>query len=61
MFAQLAEILKHADSDDNTRIIVLTGSGDFFTSGNDLNNFNIDDSRFSDVRAMTEFLMETVG
>jgi len=39
MYSALAELINAADADPHVRIIVLTGAGEFFTSGNDLADF----------------------
>ncbi|HRE55111.1 MAG TPA: enoyl-CoA hydratase [Candidatus Competibacter sp.] len=39
MYTALAAVLKHAEADPEIRVLVLTGSGDSFTSGNDIVDF----------------------
>jgi len=39
MYAALADTLVRADEDPKTRVVLITGSGDSFTAGNDLNDF----------------------
>ncbi len=39
MYSALAELINHADSDAQVRVVVLTGTDDFFTAGNDLMDF----------------------
>ena len=39
MYAALAEAVEAGDRDDAVRVFVLTGTGDVFTAGNDLNDF----------------------
>lgn len=39
MYSTLADLLKQADQNPNIRVIVLAGTEDFFTSGNDLVDF----------------------
>ena len=39
MYVALAEALERADKDDTVRVVLLTGSDDCFTSGNDLADF----------------------
>lgn len=39
MYSALAELISAADADSKIRVIVLTGTDDFFTSGNDLMDF----------------------
>ncbi len=35
----ITKALQDANNDDDIHIVVITGSGDFFCSGNDLGNF----------------------
>ena len=51
MYDALREAIESADSNDDIRVIFLTGSGDSFTAGNDLNSFladpgSVDPARF---------------
>lgn len=39
MYRGIQKTLTDANDDDNTRVIVLTGTGDYYCSGNDLGNF----------------------
>lgn len=39
MYARLAEAFAEADADDDIRVLMLSGEGDSFTSGNDLSSF----------------------
>jgi len=39
MYAAMADALARADEDPKTRVVLITGSGDSFTAGNDLNDF----------------------
>jgi enoyl-CoA hydratase/carnithine racemase len=39
MYAALADAVAGAEADDAVRVMVLTGTGDVFTAGNDLNDF----------------------
>jgi len=50
MYVALTDALNSGSADPNTNIIVLTGTGDYFCSGNDLGNF----SNVTDVKAMAE-------
>lgn len=44
MYRGILESLKEANDDPNTKVIVMTGTGKFYCSGNDLSNFmNITD------------------
>lgn len=40
MYNELIEALKEADSNPNVLMVVITGSGDYYCSGNDLTNFS---------------------
>lgn len=39
MYGALADLIKVADADNEVRVLVLTGTDEFFTSGNDLMDF----------------------
>lgn len=39
MYAALADLIRAADASDEVRVLVLTGTDEFFTSGNDLMDF----------------------
>jgi len=39
MYRGITKGLNDASKDDSTKIVVITGSGDYFSSGNDLNNY----------------------
>ena len=39
MYSALADLIKTAESDNEVRVLVLTGTDEFFTSGNDLMDF----------------------
>ena len=39
MFNEMIAALAEADSDPNINMLVLTGNGEYFSSGNDLNNY----------------------
>lgn len=39
MYGALADLIKTADKDNEVRVLVLTGTDEFFTSGNDLMDF----------------------
>ncbi len=39
MFSTLSSALVDANVDTSTKFVVLTGTGDYFSSGNDLSNF----------------------
>ena len=61
MYAALADALDAAAADDAVRVLVLVGSGDAFTSGNDLHDFvaapptGIDSPVFRFLRALVGF------
>ena len=40
MYLELQEALNAAGKDDSCRVLLLTGEGDFYSSGNDLSNFS---------------------
>lgn len=40
MYNELIEALKEADSNPNVLMVVITGAGDYYCSGNDLTNFS---------------------
>lgn len=48
MYAAMADALMAAEADDSVRVVVITGTGDCFTAGNDLHDFlsidNLDDT-----------------
>jgi enoyl-CoA hydratase/carnithine racemase len=39
MYAAVAEAFRHADADGSVRVVLLSGAGDTFTSGNDIQDF----------------------
>ena len=39
MYERLTNILKSSATDNNVRVVLLTGTGDYYCSGNDLSNF----------------------
>lgn len=39
MYRGILESLKEANDDPNTKVIVMTGTGNYYCSGNDLANF----------------------
>ena len=44
MYSSIVDALNDAANDGATKFVVLTGTGDYFSSGNDLSNFmNTDD------------------
>lgn len=60
MYTRLAEALEAATADRAVRAVILTGDGDFFTAGNDLNDFlasggsaDLDRPVFRFMRALT--------
>ena len=42
MYMGLPKLFEAADADDSTRVIVLTGRGKYYSSGNDLSSFKLD-------------------
>ena len=56
MYAALAHAVREADRNADVRVLTLTGTGDSFTSGNDLADFLKRDSSSSDGRAVGAFL-----
>jgi enoyl-CoA hydratase/carnithine racemase len=56
MYAALATALSQADANAAVRVITLTGSGDSFTSGNDVADFLKRDTSSSDERPVGTFL-----
>jgi enoyl-CoA hydratase/carnithine racemase len=61
MYARLADALGHASGDPAVRVVVLTGAGDCFTGGNDVNDvlnhpdMGPDPPTFRFLRALAEF------
>jgi len=57
MYPKMDQILKNADMDSSVKVCVLTGSGDSFSSGNDLGNFldALSSNQFSSKEEMAEF------
>ena len=61
MYTALTEHLKHAKESSDVRVVIFTGSGDSFTSGNDLKDFmqnppqDLDTPVFHFLRALVEF------
>src|ERR1700722_16873361 len=56
MYAAMAQALRQADQDASVRVITVTGSGDCFTSGNDLADFLKPDASISDEQPVGRFL-----
>lgn len=50
MYRSITDALTEANSDDSTKVVVLTGTGDYFCSGNDLGNF----ANVTDVKGTAE-------
>ena len=50
MYDGIRDALIDANTDSATKLIVLTGTGDYFCSGNDLGNF----ANVTDVKKMAE-------
>ena len=51
MYLEFVAALKEADENDSILLAVVTGAGEYFSSGNDLRNFtaNIDPSKTEEV------------
>jgi enoyl-CoA hydratase/carnithine racemase len=56
MYAALADALAAADRDPDVRVVTLTGSGDSFTSGNDVADFVRQDAATGGEQPVTRFL-----
>jgi|HubBroStandDraft_3_1064219.scaffolds.fasta_scaffold172109_2 enoyl-CoA hydratase/carnithine racemase len=56
MYAAIATALSEADGNSEVRVITLTGTGDSFTSGNDVADFLRRDTTSSDERPVGRFL-----
>jgi enoyl-CoA hydratase/carnithine racemase len=56
MYAAMAQALMQADQDAAVRVITVTGTGDCFTSGNDVADFLKRDASSSDERPVGRFL-----
>ena len=56
MYAAIAQALAEADENPAVRVVTLTGSGDSFTSGNDLADFLARDASSRDQRPVETFL-----
>jgi enoyl-CoA hydratase/carnithine racemase len=56
MYAAMADAIREADRNADVRVLTLTGTGDSFTSGNDLADFLKRDSSSSDGRTVGAFL-----
>lgn len=50
MYRSITDALTEANSDDSTKIVVMTGTGDYFCSGNDLGNL----TNVTDVKAAAD-------
>ena len=56
MYGAMADAIVSANSDKSVRCMIITGSGDFFTAGNDLTDFASDMERKSGEPPVTRFL-----
>ena len=54
MFDSVVDALNDADADASTKFVVLTGAGDYFSSGNDLTNFMNADGNDTDQMILAE-------
>lgn len=55
MYAAMAQALRDYGEDDDARAFVITGQGDYFTSGNDLKDFSTG-SRAEEIPPVAQFL-----
>lgn len=61
MYAALAQAVAEGDRDDSVRVMMITGSGDVFTAGNDLGDFlTVDDIEASPAADFLRALAATV-
>ena len=63
MYRKMGEALKTADRDSTIRVVVLCGTTDFFTSGNDIKDFQTRSANRNDVKsfATTDFFGGMLG
>jgi enoyl-CoA hydratase/carnithine racemase len=61
MYAAMADALGQADRNAQVRVVTLTGTGDSFTSGNDVADFLSRDTSSSDERPVGTFLTTIAG
>ncbi|KAI6194635.1 Enoyl-CoA delta isomerase 2, mitochondrial [Aphelenchoides besseyi] len=61
MYEEMAKILQIANSDPNTHLTVITGSGRFYSSGNDLSNVKAVLDNRSKLAHLTEMTINAVG
>lgn len=63
MYQKMAEALKTADQDNAVRVVVLCGTNDLFTSGNDITDFQARSANRNDVKsfATTGFFQGILG
>jgi enoyl-CoA hydratase/carnithine racemase len=61
MYTGMAAALAGADENPDVRVVVLTGTGDSFTSGNDVADFLKRDTTSSDQRPVGRFLATIAG
>lgn len=55
MRSELGEAIKEVETDDDARVLIITGSGNAFSAGADLNEFNDNYAQFSQSGRMPEF------
>jgi enoyl-CoA hydratase/carnithine racemase len=61
MYAALADALAEADRNPDVRVVTITGSGDSFTSGNDVADFVRRDASIGGEQPVTRFLRSVAG
>lgn len=54
MYRKVTDILKEVSEDDNISVVVLTGTGDFYSSGNDLTS--VDHEGYDLYSALQDFI-----
>ncbi|GAA0479495.1 enoyl-CoA hydratase [Parasphingorhabdus litoris] len=57
MYAAMADAINEYDSTDDARAIIITGDGDMFTSGNDLQDFSTGGDKDDDIPPVSRFLI----
>lgn len=58
MWDKIGKTLFESNTDPNTKLITITGIGDFFSSGNDLNNWR--DGTVPEIQAKTRKYIQSV-
>lgn len=57
MYAAMADAINHYDQHDEARAFIITGAGDMFTSGNDLQDFSLGGMSGDEMPPVSRFLM----